>query len=148
MSDYYIKIIPAGSDRRISPQTADRAVKYLQSCIIAYSVEAHIYETPAFVDCGGYLQDISCPYCGKSLFTEWWTEAMNKAYENNFRKLDIKTPCCNKDSSLNELQYDFPCGFACAEIDIMNPREELMEECIIEVEKLMNTPVRIIYSRV
>lgn len=73
---------------------------------------------------------------------------MNKAYENNFMKLDIKTPCCDKDASLNELQYDFPCGFACVEIDIMNPREELMEECIIEVEKLLNTPVRIIHARV
>lgn len=148
MSDYYIKIIPVDSDRRVSVQVADKVVEYLKSCIIAYSIEVNIQETPAFVDCGGYLESIICPFCGESLFTDWWTKAMNKAYENNFTKLDIKTPCCGKDTSLNELQYDFPCGFACFEIDIMNPREELGEKCIKEVEKLLNTPVHVIHARV
>ena len=33
--------------------------------------------------------------------------------DNSFTALEATTPCCKKQISLNDLNYNFPCGFAC-----------------------------------
>ena len=54
-------------------------------------------------------------------------------------------PCCGKSSSLNDLKYHFPCGFACAEFVVENPEGELGNENIIELEKILDTKLRVIH---
>ena len=70
---------------------------------------------------------------------------MNMAIENDFESLDVTMPCCGKSSSLNDLKYHFPCGFACAEFVVENPEGELGNENIIELEKILDTKLRVIH---
>ncbi len=71
---------------------------------------------------------------------------MNEASENGFHNLNLLMPCCGKKSALNELQYDFPCGFACVEFDILNTVSALNKEQLTQIAKLLGCPVRIIDS--
>ncbi|MDR1690134.1 MAG: hypothetical protein LBS21_16250 [Clostridiales bacterium] len=71
-----------------------------------------ISDVVLFADAGQNLENITCPYC-KSNLDEWWGNAMDSAYseDKGFINLSIRTPCCNKTSSLNNLNYYFPQGF-------------------------------------
>jgi hypothetical protein len=47
---------------------------------------------------------------------------MEKAYDgNSFVDLGLHLPCCNSSSSLDELIYVKPCGFATFKIEVFNP---------------------------
>ncbi len=146
MSDYMIKIIPLNPYVHIDIQKIQQAVDFLKMSFEDVSVEAH--ETPAFVDCGENLEKIICPSCGTEMDFDWWQESMSAAYAKDFMSLEIETPCCHRVSSLNELEYHFPCGFACVEIDILNPVTEPDEECLAAVQSSLGEKLRVIRSHI
>jgi hypothetical protein len=45
---------------------------------------------------------------------------MCRASESNFEDLDLILPCCNRNSSLNKLEYSFLQGFVKFAIEIIN----------------------------
>lgn len=59
---------------------------------------------------------------------------MNSCSSNDFNDLSITTPCCHQTTSLNELEYIWPAGFAKYVIEIRNPNENE----VIAIEKLIN----------
>ncbi len=65
-----------------------------------------------FYDCGENFEKILCPICSSELDIDWWQEKMDKASENNFVGLEIITPCCHMNSSLNKLDYCYTQGFS------------------------------------
>ena len=144
MSDYIIKIIPLNPYTHIDSQKVQQAVDFLKMSFEDVSVATH--ETPVFVDCGENLEKIICPSCGEEMDFDWWQESMSAAYAKDFVSLEIETPCCHRVSSLNELEYYFPCGFACVEIDIFNPVAEPDEECLTAVQALLGEKLRVIRS--
>jgi hypothetical protein len=73
------------------------------------------------VDCGGNLERISCPHCGASIDTEWWADLLEARCEEGFQTLSTQVPCCETSTSLDALDYDWPCGFARFEIAVWNP---------------------------
>lgn len=150
MSDYYVKIIPENPYCHVDVQAAKRVQSYLAECMAAMSVEIGMHEAPAFVDSGAYLQEIACPFCGSDLW-DWWDAAMDEeAGENGlFARLGEKLlPCCGRRASLNDIRYDYPCGFACTEWIVLNPRVQL-EQCHIEtIERLVGMHIKVIYSRI
>ena len=80
------------------------------------------YGSVQFIDCGQGLEHIFCPWCGRELDIKFWKEAMDKAYNNgSFGYLGIRMPCCNLPSSLEELIYVKPCGFAAFVIEVHDP---------------------------
>lgn len=150
MSDYYVKIIPEDPYCCIDTSAAKKACSYLDECMVAMSVETVTHETPAFVDCGSYLQEIACPFCGGDLW-DWWRDAMDEeAGENGlFARLDEKLlPCCGRWVSLNDLRYDYPCGFACTELVFLNPRVQLEQHHIETVEWMLGMHIKVVYSRI
>ncbi len=151
MSNYYVKIIPDNPYCHVDMQAAEKARDYLEECsMVAMSVEIEMHEAPAFVDSGGYLQEIACPFCGGDLL-DWWKDAMDAAAGENglFAELDEKQlPCCGRRASLNELKYDYPCGFACTELIVLNPRNQLEQHHIEAVERLLGMRIKVIYSRI
>ncbi|MDE6054761.1 MAG: hypothetical protein K2G55_13605 [Lachnospiraceae bacterium] len=150
MSDYYVIIIPDNLYCRVDIQAVQKAQSYLEECMMAMSVEIEIHEAPAFVDCGGYLQEIACPFCGSDLW-DWWGEAMDKSAGEAglFDELDEKQlPCCGRRASLNDLKYNYPCGFACTEFVLLNPRNQLEQHHKDMVERLLGMQVKVIYSRI
>jgi len=148
MSDYYTIFIPVNPNFRPTDEAVKAVVEYLETCVAAYSVEARVSETPEFVDCGGLLEEISCPLCGEPVLDEWWVTAMDEAFKNHFTQLEVQTPCCGRKILLNDLNYVAPCGFACVEFDLLYPREELSPEEIREVERRLQVPVKVIHSRI
>ena len=146
MSDHIIKIIPADPYFRLAEHKALELTEFLKSRIEADSIDALIHETPVFVDCGGNLERILCPFCKSALGFDWWGKAMNASYEHNFEKLSVTLPCCGRESSLNDLRYDFPCGFSSIEFSILNPRTELEKDCLDTLQELIGTPVRKIHA--
>lgn len=145
MSDYIIKIIPLNPYVHIDIPKVQQAVGFLKMSFEDVSVATH--ETPVFVDCGENLEKIICPSCGAEMDFDWWQESMSAAYAKDFESLKIETPCCHRVSSLNDLEYHFPCGFACVEIDIFNPVAEPDEECLTAVQALLGEKLRVIRSR-
>ena len=82
-------------------------------------VEATVSDTVEFVDPGGNFERVLCPACNTEI-TRWWVGAMEAAYESRFENLMITLPCCGTSSSLNDLQYDWPAGFARFVLEVRN----------------------------
>ena len=148
MSDRIIRVIPTDPYYYIDRKTTQQIVDRIKWKIAAENVELKIYDTPAFIDCGSYLEKITCPACGENMDFDWWGTAMDAAWNNRFMDLSIKLPCCGRNSTLNDLQYDFPCGFSCMEINILNPLAELDQEDSLYIQKLIGTPVRCIQAHI
>lgn len=150
MSDYYIKIIPADPYCQIDMQLAKQVQSYLEKCIIVMSVEIKMHSSPAFVDSGAYLEKVVCPFCGSDLW-DWWADEMDRAAGEDglFPRLDEKTlPCCGRTAPLNDLKYDYPCGFACTEFIMLYPREQLTQQDVETVERMLGMQVKVIHSRI
>lgn len=146
MSDYVIKVIPINPYCHINIQKTQIIVDNLKTRITADNIESKTYATPIFVDCGSNLEKIVCPVCGETISFDWWGSAMDTAGNSSFMDLSVKLPCCGDDSTLNDLQYYFPCGFSCAELSILNPLEELDSECLSYIQELFETPIRCIQA--
>lgn len=148
MSDYIMKIIPADFTYSVTGEQAKRTLSFLRAMVKANDITFLSSETPVFVDCGSNLEMIVCPCCGEQLDFGWWGEAMNIAGKEEFKNLSITMPCCGEKSTLNDLDYEFPCGFACAEFDILNPSTDFDSQILSEVEELVGCPVRVIRAHV
>lgn len=148
MPDYIVKIMPTDCTCSVTNEQANRILKFIKSKIKADDIKTFIYETPVFVDCGSNLKAISCPYCGEELDFSWWGECMNTASEDRFNKLSVTMPCCGKESTLNDLLYDFPCGFACIEFDILNPVTNFDNETLSIIEDLLGNSIRVIHAHI
>ena len=142
MSDHVVKLIPNDPSLRV-PEERARTVEAYLNTLGAERVEVKRWETPVFVDCGGNLERILCPLCGKELSFDWWGEAMEKSSGTGFQSLEVLLPCCGGSCSLNDLHYYFPCGFARVEFDLLEPRKEVSKE---QVERIMGCPVRLIHA--
>lgn len=148
MSDQVYKIIPKSPYTKVSQDKLNAAKSFIESAIKCDSVDLVITDNLEFIDCGNNLVNITCPKCGKEISFDWWNEAMDIACEDEFKKLDIILPCCGETSSLNDLRYDFKCGFACCSINVTNP-ETLIDddETLIEsIQKILDCDINVIVA--
>ncbi len=65
-----------------------------------------------FIDPGMRFEFVSCPLCESELDQIWWGDAMCAAERTGFRNLSVTLPCCDAPSTLNDLIYKMPAGFA------------------------------------
>jgi hypothetical protein len=103
-----------------------------------------------FYDCGENFESISCPFCKSELDLEWWQDEMGKASEIGFSEIKLLTPCCNKNSSLNELKYDMPQGFAKFAIKIDDYEIEKLiinDSFFSELHGITGQPWKVIFAR-
>ena len=146
MSEYIVKVIPQKYDYHLESKRADCAATYLKEQLLAEHVEIESYPAPVFVDCGSNLEVIRCPHCSSEIDFAWWGGAMNGVSGNGFSDLSVITPCCQKESALNELTYHYHCGFASSEIRIVNPSELFSREHQTKIEELLGCSVAIIHA--
>jgi hypothetical protein len=147
MSDYLVKIIPTDPAFAPTKAVADELAQLLRDAplgIGAHEVRAQTSEHTEFVDCGSNLTSIHCPNCGQSMSFDDWGDIMDNESKLDFSELDFDTPCCGTIASLNELRYDWPCGFARFQLVAENPRHDPSDELLAEVKKLLGCPVRVI----
>jgi hypothetical protein len=123
MSDTILKIIP--TDPEFLPEGPEfEDVPRVARQLFPQSTGIDLRFGPAivFVDAGENWEGVACPHCGADL-EDWWFGAMDVASnaEGFFDSLAIITPCCGHATSLNELNYGWPVGFARFHVDIVNP---------------------------
>lgn len=147
MADSITKIVPVKYDYIADEEQIQTAIIYIKEIVPDYQIEAEVFETTQFVDCGGELEEIKCPDCGEDISFDWWGEVMETAAEKEFSDLSVKLPCCGRDSSLNDLKYYLPCGYARMEITIANMERKFSEEELIKIGELLGEKVRVILAR-
>lgn len=67
---------------------------------------------------------------------------MGSAFSNHFTALDIIVPCCEEKTSLNELKYEWPAGFARFSIEILSPGKDLDDEELLSLESILSTKLK------
>lgn len=60
--------------------------------------------------------------------------------------LMITTTCCNKITSLNDLNYQWPAGFAKFSIEIVGFQKELNPDDVLKLEVILDTKLRLIWA--
>jgi hypothetical protein len=142
-------VLPADPLAVPAKDRAEAAVKLLQNLRPeAQEIELHFSDTPEFVYCGSNFESVFCPFCQTDIF-EWWGHEMDAWSEaGDRRKLAVETPCCGRVTSLNDLDYVEPQGFACVAIQVMNPDTDLEPEELRKVGQAFGLPVRLVWRHI
>lgn len=147
MSVNILKIIPINPSLIPNKTQQDKAKEFLLKSYVKDSIEFIITETIEFVDPGEFFESTACNLCGELIETEDWQNAMDNSYEEQFTDLEFITPCCKKKTSLNDLHYNSAAGFAKFMITITDTVYEFPEKDIAELQQILQTPLRLIWSR-
>lgn len=127
MSDDVLSVIPTDPEWQPDRGAADRAASLVgelaPGVVDGVDVEIDVtwHDAVTAVDCGGNLESIGCPMCRASIDTQWWGDLLEENCDDGFATLAIETPCCGRPTTLDALDYDWPCGFARFEIAVWNP---------------------------
>jgi DNA-directed RNA polymerase subunit N (RpoN/RPB10) len=150
MSDNYLKLIPTDPTLVPAPASQQSAVSLLKSLLPnAVEIENVVTDNVTFVDCGSTLETIRCPSCSAAIKEDWWIKAMDRAADQEFSNLMVDTPCCRKATSLNDLKYDWPQGFARFQVKALNPGiREFSPTHQAKLEEILGCPLRQIWSHI
>lgn len=148
MSVDMLILIPIEPTYRPGPALAEQATKLLKMFAPqAKEVIAKATENVEFIATGGNFEKIVCPFCRSLLDEQWWSSAMDTAYnEARFTVLTVKLPCCGTVSSLNDLNYDWPTGFACFQLIARDPGNDIREEDLKILERELACQLRKIWA--
>jgi hypothetical protein len=115
MSDHYLKIAPLRVDYIPDAESVRRSTSLLKSLLPnADEVAFRQWSGIQFIDQGCFFERVCCPRCGRDLDLDWWHERMSSKWKEeskSFVSLDIRTPCCESETTLNDLSYDWPAAF-------------------------------------
>ncbi|MFD8914324.1 hypothetical protein [Streptomyces sp. NPDC059575] len=146
MSDDYLTVIPTDPHWQPSRDAGERAAAVMSGMIPGEArrgLEGQWHDTVEVVFCGFRFGGILCPHCGAELTANWWADAVSARYEEDFRTLVATVPCCGVGTSLNDLVYDWPTGFARFRIEALDPeRSWLTDEELAAVAGALGHPLR------
>jgi hypothetical protein len=148
MSTYYYLLIPNAPDYVPDAAAGERALERFASFLPeAEEVTAEEGEDVEFVWAGENFETVSCPACGTVLENDWWIRAVDAAYGGSrFADLRVTTPCCGASTSLNDLQYYFPQGFARFVLSALEPHITDLEDWQVrELEEIVGCKLRKIW---
>jgi hypothetical protein len=147
MSDNYLRLIPSSPVFIPDKNAIDKAVFLLKEDFPDPDmVRIEISGSPRFIDQGANWERIVCPCCNETLDLGWWQNAMDNAFANGFQNLIVKVPCCGIETTLNDLIYDWPAGFAQFLIEISNPGMGVADARINQLETILGSPLRKIWA--
>ncbi|MFD8692993.1 hypothetical protein [Streptomyces sp. NPDC059651] len=147
MSDNYLTMIPTDPYWQPGEDAADRAAAALSHMLpdddARRGLEAKWHDSVEVVWCGANLERISCPHCGTECAPGWWAEAVSERYDEGFPTLVVTVPCCDVETSLSGLVYDWPMGFARFRIEVLYPnRAWLTDEELATLADALGHPLR------
>ncbi|OBB32470.1 hypothetical protein A5792_01855 [Mycolicibacterium peregrinum] len=100
-------------------------------------------------DAGECIETIGCPACGTLVgenpkAMDWWVAQLDRVWTDSggFWPLDVTMPCCGVQTSLDDLVYDAPQGFASWSVAARNPVYAMGEEMLALVGAALGHPVR------
>ena len=146
MSDNYLTLIPTDPHWQPDQAAADHAKAALSALLpdadARRGLKATWHDTVEMVHCGTNLKTIRCPRCDTDS-GDWWGEAVQERYAEAFSTLLVTAPCCDTETSLNDLTYDWPMGFASFRIEALYPnRSWLTKEELTSVTAALGHPLR------
>ncbi|MBK3569064.1 MULTISPECIES: hypothetical protein [unclassified Streptomyces] len=146
MSDNYLTVIPADPHWHPDRAAANHATAALSALLpdadARRGLSARWHDTVEMVHCGANLKTVHCPHCGADS-DGWWGEAVQERYDEDFATLLVTVPCCGAETSLNDLVYDWPMGFASFRIEVLYPnRGWLTEDELASVTTAFGHPLR------
>ncbi|MBK3639363.1 zinc ribbon domain-containing protein [Streptomyces sp. MBT33] len=147
MSDNYLTVIPTDPYWQPGRDAADRTAAALSRMLpdddARRGLEAKWNDGVEVVWCGSNLERILCPRCGAECAPDWWAESVSQRYDEGFPTLVVTVPCCDGETSLNELAYDWPMGFARFRIEVLYPnRSWLTDEELATLTDALGHPLR------
>lgn len=147
MADTYLRIIPVDPVCVPSALARERALGILRRAVpLADEIQSRVTSDVRFVDCGTNFENVRCPVCGTDI-GEWWSMAMEVGHEQHFADLRVSTPCCGAQTSLNDLLYSWPAGFARYTLEVLNPGVGSLAERVLDgVQRALGTRVRVIWA--
>lgn len=149
VSDDWIRLFPTSPSWQPESAAAEAAVKYV-SCLFdgpgdsADEVVAEFHDGVTYIDSGVNTSSFTCSACSTVTGVDWVIDVIDER-SDDLRDLNVHLPCCGAAASLNNLDYDWPIGFARFEIGVLNgtrARYELDEWELREVGRLLGHPVR------
>lgn len=144
MSDTILRLIPLDPSWTTDESRLHHAQAILKSLLSSTAeVTARLSPEIEFVDAGENGGDIWCPTCGALLENDWWVEQVGAAFEEQFSNLTVFTPCCGTESSLNNLRYEAPVGFAKVIMEVLNPEQAVELE---QIEQALGCRLRAIWA--
>ena len=148
MSDNLLLLIPSQPEYVPNLHAQQEARKLLQSLVMeTCEVTAYVAEQIEFVDAGANFESVSCPACRSSIAREWWSAAMGEAHISQFSNLEVLTPCCQTRLSLNNLDYNWPQGFARFILKATNPGIPVLERQAVDgLEQILGCKLRVIWA--
>lgn len=146
MSINILKIIPTDPSYIPGNINQQKAKIYLSKIFNQEEIEFEITDTIEFIDQGSNFERVSCNFCGTCIETTAWQDAMDSAYEKNFINLSFTSPCCNKQTSLNDLNYIWPAGFAKFVINISDAQHKIDVNDLKDLQEFLGTPLRVIIA--
>jgi len=152
LSDDWLRVIPTDPTFVPQPVAAERARQLLTQLAPADpsgtpAIEVSVGEV-AFIDAGENFDSLSCPWCGAVIDIDWWQGRMGAAASSGFADLLCRTPCCDVTTSLNDLLYDWPQGFARWWLEVMNPTVLALSSSELEaIADALGHPVRVVNVR-
>jgi hypothetical protein len=148
VSDNRLRLVPIDPEFVPDNPSAARARDHLAALVpdadqVTQSTAAEVQ----FVDPGANLEQILCPRCGQEIAVEWWQHRMDDAYGTHNTILIVTTPCCGATVSLNDLNYEWPAGFARFVLEAANPGvAELPREEVAKLGEIVGSPLRVIWA--
>jgi hypothetical protein len=109
--------------------------------------ELVVSDTPIFFSGVEAAGSVYCPFCGMEL-DDWFSDEQDRLEESDPSALATTTPCCNRQTSLNDLDCDGEQGFGCVAIEIWNPGDDLEPAELQQLEAALGVPVRVIWQRI
>jgi len=122
MSDNWLMFIPADPNALPTRAGADKAVELLKRFApdAGDDVRATFCDQVEFHHGGSNWSGVKCPRCDEDV-EEWWVHATDNAHRSAFADLRVTAPCCGHPTSLNDLNYVWPAGFARFVLEAKNP---------------------------
>jgi hypothetical protein len=147
VADTFLRIIPAEPTYVPSALARERALGVLRRAApLADDIAAQVTSDVRFVDCGGNFETVSCPRCAADL-GEWWSEVMEIGHGQGFQDLRVTVPCCGNQTSLNDLVYSWPAGFARYMLEALNPGIGTVPDTLVQrLEDALGAAVRVIWA--
>jgi hypothetical protein len=146
MSDTFLHLIPNKPNLVPEKLNQDRAKKYLDSFFKNANVEFVETDDIEFVNPMANFENVYCNLCGRDIKIESWQYAIEQAYKSKLKDISFVTPCCQKTTNLNDLNYQWPAGFAKFTISISKPPEDINEDQLKELENILGTKIRKIWA--
>jgi len=147
MSDNWMIVI-AADPLAVPPKERAEAAFNLLKTMRPDGEDPKLYlsDKPDFFHCGANFAHVFCPFCGTEI-REWWEKPINDWWNSADRRdLLVVTPCCGRATTLNDLDYSRPQGFACVAITLRNPYSDIEPEERQQVEAVLGLPVRLIWE--